>query len=377
MAGIYIHIPFCKQACHYCNFHFSTSLKSKDFLVSSIAEEIFLKSKINKEKIETIYFGGGTPTLLDISDFEIILKSISKNYKIISNPEITLEANPDDISLEKLKNFKNLSINRLSIGVQSFIDSELKLMNRAHDSKKALKSVEDSKKVFDNISVDLLYGLPDSSVETLNYNIKILTDFDVNHISSYAITLEPKTALEKFVNSGIVVLPDDKIVYDQFMHVNKELVLKNYINYELSSFAKENFFSKNNTAYWSRKKYIGVGPSAHSYDGLSRSWNISNNKRYIDQINSGKLYHKIEELSKIDQYNEYIMTGLRTMWGISLTYLEHHFDSHFKDYFLNTVKKYVDQNLINRDKDIYTTTESGRFLADGIASELFMIDLTD
>ena len=377
MAGIYIHIPFCKQACHYCNFHFSTSLKSKDFIVNAIAEEIFLKSKINNEKIETIYFGGGTPTLLDISDFEIILKSIGKNYKIISNPEITLEANPDDISLEKLKNFKNLSINRLSIGVQSFIDSELKLMNRVHDSKKALKSVEDSKKVFDNISVDLLYGLPDSSVETLNYNIKILTDFDVNHISSYAITLEPKTALEKFVNSGIVVLPDDKIVYDQFMHVNKELVLKNYINYELSSFAKENFFSKNNTAYWSRKKYIGVGPSAHSYDGLSRSWNISNNKRYNDQINSGKLYHKIEELSKIDQYNEYIMTGLRTMWGISLNYIEQHFDSYFKDYFLNTVKKYVDQNLINRDKDIYTTTESGRFLADGIASELFMIDLTD
>ena len=260
MAGIYIHIPFCKQACHYCNFHFSTSLKSKDFLVNAIAEEIFLKSKFNKEKIETIYFGGGTPTLLDISDFEIILKSIDKNYKIISDPEITLEANPDDISLEKLKNFKNLSINRLSIGVQSFIDSELKLMNRAHDSKKALKSVEDSKKVFDNISVDLLYGLPNSSVETLNYNIKILTDFDVNHISSYAITIEPKTALEKFVNTGIVVLPDDKIVYEQFMHVNKELVLKNYINYELSSFAKENYFSKNNTAYWSRKKYIGVGP---------------------------------------------------------------------------------------------------------------------
>ena len=377
MAGIYIHIPFCKQACHYCNFHFSTSLKSKDFLVNAIAEEIFLKSKINKEKIETIYFGGGTPTLLDISDFEIILKSIDKNYKIISDPEITLEANPDDISLEKLKNFKNLSVNRLSIGVQSFIDSELKLMNRAHDSKKALKSVEDSKKVFDNISVDLLYGLPNSSVETLNYNIKILTDFDVNHISSYAITIEPKTALEKFVNTGIVVLPDDKIVYEQFIHVNKELVLKNYINYELSSFAKENYFSKNNTAYWSRKKYIGVGPSAHSYDGLNRSWNISNNKKYIENINSGKLYHKTEELSKIDQYNEYIMTGLRTMWGISLNYIEQQFDSRFKEYFLKTVKKYINQNLINKHKDIYTTTESGRFLADGIASELFMIDLTD
>ena len=377
MSGIYIHIPFCKQACHYCNFHFSTSLKSKDSIIKAIVEEITLKSKLNNEVIETIYFGGGTPSILDLNDFEKILNSIFKNYKIGTDPEITLEANPDDLSKEKLKNLKKQSINRLSIGVQSFVENELKLMNRAHDSNKAIKSIEISKLIFDNISVDLLYGLPDSSVDTLNYNIDILTKFNINHISSYAITLEPKTALEKYVKNGLVELPDDNIVFDQFIYVNKELVANNYINYELSSFAKPNFFSKNNTAYWKRKKYIGIGPSAHSYDGINRSWNISNNKKYVDQINSGNLYYKTEKLSKIDHYNEYIMTGLRTMWGISLGYIENKFDNKFKNYFLKNVKKYVDQNLIKINDDVYKTTESGRFLADGIASELFMIDLSN
>ena len=377
MSGIYIHIPFCKQACHYCNFHFSTNLKSKDLIIKAITDEIILKAKFNNEVIETIYFGGGTPSILDLNDFEKILNSIFKNYKIGTEPEITLEANPDDLSKAKLKNLKKQSINRLSIGVQSFVEKELKLMNRAHDSNKAIKSIEISKLIFENISVDLLYGLPDSSVDTLNYNIDILTKFNVNHISSYAITLEPKTALEKFVKKGLVELPDDNIVFDQFIYVNKELVANNYINYELSSFAKPNFFSKNNTAYWKRKKYIGIGPSAHSYDGTNRSWNISNNKKYVDQINSGNLYYKTEKLSKIDHYNEYIMTGLRTMWGISLGYIENKFDKQFKNYFLKNVKKYVDQNLIKINDDVYKTTEHGRFLADGIASELFMIDLSN
>ena len=344
-------------------------------IIKAITDEIILKAKFNNEVIETIYFGGGTPSILDLNDFEKILNSIFKNYKIGTDPEITLEANPDDLSKAKLKNLKKQSINRLSIGVQSFVEKELKLMNRAHDSNKAIKSIEISKLIFDNISVDLLYGLPDSSVDTLNYNIDILTKFNVNHISSYAITLEPKTALEKYVKNGLVELPDDNIVFDQFIYVNKELVANNYINYELSSFAKPNFFSKNNTAYWKRKKYIGIGPSAHSYDGINRSWNISNNKKYVDQINSGNLYYKTEKLSKIDHYNEYIMTGLRTMWGISLGYIENKFDSKFKNYFLKNVKKYVDQNLIKINDDVYKTTESGRFLADGIASELFMIDL--
>lgn len=346
-------------------------------IIKAITDEIILKAKFNNEVIETIYFGGGTPSILDLNDFEKILNSIFKNYKIGTDPEITLEANPDDLSKAKLKNLKKQSINRLSIGVQSFVEKELKLMNRAHDSSKAIKSIEISKLIFDNISVDLLYGLPDSSVDTLNYNIDILTKFNVNHISSYAITLEPKTALEKYVKNGLVELPDDNIVFDQFIYVNKELVANNYINYELSSFAKPNFFSKNNTAYWKRKKYIGIGPSAHSYDGINRSWNISNNKKYVDQINSGNLYYKTEKLSKIDHYNEYIMTGLRTMWGISLGYIENKFDKQFKNYFLKNVKKYVDQNLIKINDDVYKTTEHGRFLADGIASELFMIDLSN
>ena len=232
MAGLYIHIPFCKKACHYCNFHFSTNQKYKSDFLEALCKELDIRSiELNDNILESIYFGGGTPSLLGYEDITTILNVIYDNYKVDTNVEITLEANPDDLNPKKVKQLSLTKINRLSIGVQSFIDSELKLMNRAHDSKKALKSVEDSKKVFDNISVDLLYGLPNSSVETLNYNLKILTDFDVNHISSYAITIEPKTALEKFVNTGIVVLPDDKIVYEQFIHVNKELVLKNYINY--------------------------------------------------------------------------------------------------------------------------------------------------
>jgi oxygen-independent coproporphyrinogen-3 oxidase len=377
LAGIYIHIPFCKQACHYCNFHFSTNLKSKKIIIDSIIKEIKLKSKFENEEIETIYFGGGTPTLLTSLETEAILNCIYKYYKVKSESEITIEANPDDIRIDRLKFLKKLSFNRLSIGVQSFIDSELKLMNRAHNSHKAIRSVEVSKSIFNNISVDLLYGLPDSNIETLDQNINILLNFDIKHISSYALTLEPKTALEKFIKKGLVELPNDDIVFEQFKHVNKKLISNDYINYELSSFAKQNFFSKNNTGYWLRKKYTGIGPSAHSYNGLYRSWNISNNKKYIDQIQSGKLFYKKEILSKVDQYNEYIMTGLRTMWGISIKFIENKFGKNFKNHFLKSIKKYIDQKLIHISNDMYITTDSARFLADGIAADLFIIDLSE
>tara|TARA_X000000950_G_scaffold258982_1_gene327009 strand:- start:1049 stop:2182 length:1134 start_codon:yes stop_codon:yes gene_type:complete len=377
LAGIYIHIPFCKQACHYCNFHFSTNLKSKKIIIDSIIKEIKLKSKFENEEIETIYFGGGTPTLLTSLETEAILDCIYKYYKVKSESEITIEANPDDIRIDKLKFLKKLSFNRLSIGVQSFIDSELKLMNRAHNSRKAIRSVEVSKSIFNNISVDLLYGLPNSNIETLDHNINILLDFDIKHISSYALTLEPKTALEKFIKKDLVELPNDDIVFEQFKHVNKELISNDYVNYELSSFAKKNFFSKNNTGYWLRKKYIGIGPSAHSYNGVYRSWNISNNKKYIDQIQSGKLFYKKEILTKIDQYNEYIMTGLRTMWGISINFIENKFGKNFKNHFLKSIKKYIEQKLIHISNGMYITTDSARFLADGIAADLFIIDLTE
>ncbi len=375
MAGIYIHIPFCKQSCHYCNFHFSTSTKNKDEVLEAIEKEIKQKGQTTNEAISTIYFGGGTPSILDVSEINSIIKRIYKEFNVESEAEITIEANPDDLNKEKIINLSLTEINRLSIGVQSFIDKELKIMNRAHDSKKALNSIEISKKYFNNISIDLMYGVPESTLESWTHNLDTVSQFDINHISSYALTLEPKTALESFVRKLIVDMPEEGLVYDQYNLINKKLEPLGFINYEVCSFAKENFFSKNNSAYWLRKKYIGIGPSAHSFDGKSRSWNISNNKKYIDQIKKGKSFYKKEKLSKVDQYNEYVMTGFRTIWGVSANFIENNFNSKFKNYFTDRIQKHIDQkNIIVKD-DIYTTTNEGRFLADGISSDLFLVNL--
>ena len=375
MAGIYIHIPFCKQSCHYCNFHFSTSTKNKDEVLDAIEKEIKQKGQTTNEAISTIYFGGGTPSILDVNEINSIIKRIHKEFNVESEAEITIEANPDDLNKEKIINLSLTEINRLSIGVQSFIDKELRIMNRAHDSKKALNSIEISKKYFNNISIDLMYGVPESTLESWTYNLDTVSQFDINHISSYALTLEPKTALESFVRKLIVDMPEEGLVYDQYNLINKKLEPLGFINYEVCSFAKENFFSKNNSAYWLRKKYIGIGPSAHSFDGKSRSWNISNNKKYIDQIKKGKSFYKKEKLSKVDQYNEYVMTGFRTIWGVSANFIENNFNSKFKNYFTDRIQKHIDQkNIIVKD-DIYTTTNEGRFLADGISSDLFLVNL--
>jgi len=375
LAGIYIHIPFCKQSCYYCNFHFSTSTKNKDEVLDAIEKEIKQKGQTTNEAISTIYFGGGTPSILDVNEINSIINRIHKEFNVESEAEITIEANPDDLNKEKIINLSLTEINRLSIGVQSFIDKELKIMNRAHDSKKALNSIEISKKYFNNISIDLMYGVPESTLESWTYNLDTVSQFDINHISSYALTLEPKTALESFVRKLVVEMPEEELVYDQYNLINKKLEPLGFINYEVCSFAKENFFSKNNSAYWLRKKYIGIGPSAHSFDGKSRSWNISNNKKYIDQIKKGKSFYKKEKLSKVDQYNEYVMTGFRTIWGVSANFIENNFNSKFKNYFTDRIQKHIDQkNIIVKD-DIYTTTNEGRFLADGISSDLFLVNL--
>ena len=248
-------------------------------------------------------------------------------------------------------------------------------MNRAHDSKKAMKSLELSKKYFDNISIDLIYGVPDSNLETWAYNLEVTMGFDVNHVSTYALTIEPKTALESFVRKLIVDMPREGLIYKQYNLINEKLEPRGFINYEVCSFAKENFFSKNNSAYWLRKKYIGIGPSAHSFDGKSRSWNISNNKKYVEHINDGRSYHKREELTTIDQYNEYVMTGFRTIWGVSTEFLETNFNLKFKHYFIEKIQKHIDQKNIILNDNVYTTTKKGRFLADGIASDLFLLNL--
>ena len=375
MLGIYIHIPFCKKSCHYCNFHFSTSLKNKEDMIKAINKEIYQKAILNNDKVSTIYFGGGTPSILDVEEINLIIDNIYKNFNVGKNIEITIEANPDDLSKHKLNDLSKTKINRISIGVQSFIDKELKIMNRVHDSKKAIKSIEMAKKYFNNISVDLLYGVPDSSIKSWNYNLDTISSFNINHISAYALTVEPKTALESFIKKSILSMPDEELVYSQYKLINEKLSSKNFINYEVCSFAQKDFFSKNNSAYWLRKKYIGIGPSAHSFDGESRSWNISNNKKYIDQIRDGDNYYKKENLTKVDQYNEYIMTGLRTIWGVSVKHIESNFDVRFKNYFLKKIKSHIAKKNVYKEDDLYLTTQSGRFLADGIASDLFLVNL--
>ena len=375
MAGIYVHIPFCKQSCYYCNFHFSTSDKKRGEVLNAIEHEIAQKARLSNEKISTIYFGGGTPSILDAKQINSIINKIHKEFKVEENAEITLEANPDDLKINKVIDLSKTKINRLSIGVQSFIDRELKSMNRAHDSKKAMKSLELSKKYFDNISIDLIYGVPDSTLETWAYNLEVTMGFDVNHVSTYALTIEPKTALESFVRKLIVDMPKEGLIYKQYNLINEKLEPRGFINYEVCSFAKENFFSKNNSAYWLRKKYIGIGPSAHSFDGKSRSWNISNNKKYVEHINDGRSYYKREELTTIDQYNEYVMTGFRTIWGVSTEFLETNFNLKFKHYFIEKIQKHIDQKNIILNDNVYTTTKKGRFLADGIASDLFLLNL--
>ena len=374
MAGLYIHIPFCKKACHYCNFHFSTSLKNRKKIISSMIKEIEIKSIGYEDLIETIYFGGGTPSILSIIEIDSLIKAVIDNFKISKKPEITLEANPDDLNTSKLKELSNSLINRLSIGIQSFNDQDLKLMNRSHNSFDSINCIDNSLKYFDNISIDLIYGMPNSNLISWEKNLNLALNWDLNHISAYALTVEPKTALEKYIQKEIILPLDEEFVYDQFNLMYDKLSDLNYINYELSSFAKKGYFSKNNSGYWLGKKYVGIGPSSHSFDGFSRSWNVSNNKLYVSDIKNNKMYHQKEKLTHIDQYNEYIMTGLRTMWGISLSNLQEKFGKKIKTHFVKKSKKFIESELLIIENDLIKTSKKGKFLSDGIASELFLIN---
>ncbi|MEO0039046.1 MAG: hypothetical protein RIQ59_2257 [Bacteroidota bacterium] len=376
MSGIYIHIPFCKQACHYCDFHFSTSLKKKDEMILALAKEIEMrKSEFQDEVVETIYFGGGTPSRLQIADLRLQIETIYQNYKVTKNPEITLEANPDDLSIDYLIELSKIGINRLSIGIQSFFEDDLKMMNRAHNSAEAKKCLEEATKYFDNISIDLIYGIPGMSNENWIQNIEMALAYKVPHISSYALTVEPKTALHSFIQKKIIPQPDEEVAQEHFQILVEKLTENDFIHYELSNFGKENYFSKNNSSYWLGKKYIGIGPSAHSYDGQKRSWNVSNNSVYIKSILENKLPMETEILSKTDRYNEYIMTGLRTMWGVSLERIEKEFGKTYLDYLNKQAARYIEDHLLFLDDAILRTTQKGKFLSDGMASDLFLLNL--
>ena len=373
--GVYIHIPFCKQACHYCDFHFSTKMDKKEAMVSALKKELQLrKDEFKNETVETIYFGGGTPSVLSSEEINSIIQSVYKNFQIAENPEITLEANPDDLSEEKIKQLASSPINRLSIGVQSFFEEDLKLMNRAHNALEAEKCIREALKYFDNISIDLIYGMPNMSKERWQQNIEKAIAFNIPHISSYALTVEPKTALANFVKKGIIKPAKDEVAQEHFNILNDTLTKAGFSCYEISNFGKPGYFSKNNTAYWLQKKYIGIGPSAHSFNGVQRAWNTSNNIKYIAAIENDKLPMEFEVLSKKDKYNEYIMTGLRTIWGVSIPKVKDQFGDKYSEYLLEQAQKYIDEHLLFLDGDSLITTQKGKFLADGIASNLFMLN---
>ena len=378
MSGIYIHIPFCKQACHYCDFHFSTSMKKKEEMVLALAKEITIrKNESQGETIETIYFGGGTPSVLTNDEINFLISEVYKNYRVAENPEITLEANPDDLSAERILELSKSPINRLSIGIQSFYEEDLKMMNRAHNAAEAIKCLQEATKYFDNISLDLIYGIPGMSDEMWKQNIETALSFGIPHISSYALTVEPKTALSKLIQTGKIAAPQDEAASNHFMVLVETLQQNGFIHYELSNFGKENYFSKNNSAYWLGKKYIGIGPSAHSYDGEKRGWNIANNSLYLKYIENNELPIETEILTKSDRYNEYIMTGLRTIWGVSLERIETEFGLEYLNYLKKQSQKFLSDDLLSVENNILKPTLKGKFLTDGIASDLFYLNLED
>ncbi|OXA70110.1 coproporphyrinogen III oxidase [Flavobacterium aquidurense] len=376
MSGIYIHIPFCKQACHYCDFHFSTSMKKKDDMVLALAKEIARrKNEFSTEIVETIYFGGGTPSVLSNDEINFLISEVYKNYKVVENPEITLEANPDDLSTERIFELSKSPINRLSIGIQSFYEEDLKMMNRAHNSAEAINCLTEATKYFDNISLDLIYGIPGLTDEMWKKNIETALSFGIPHISSYALTVEPKTALRKLIDTGKIAEPQDEVASNHFMILVEMLQKNGFIHYELSNFGKEGYFSKNNSAYWLGKKYIGIGPSAHSYDGEKRGWNIANNSLYLKSIQNDELPIETEILTISDRYNEYIMTGLRTIWGVSLERIETEFGLEYLNYLKKQSQKFLNDDLLSIENNILKPTAKGKFLTDGIASDLFYLNL--
>ena len=374
MAGIYLHIPFCKKACHYCDFHFSTSPQYKDQMVKALRSEIILrKDYTGQEQIETIYFGGGTSSLLSADELQVLISEITNHYPVSSSAEITLEANPDDLNPQKVKELRQTLINRFSIGVQSFFEEDLKWMNRAHNAREAqsaVKRVQDAG--FENITVDLIYGYPLLSDDKWKSNIQQLIELQVPHISSYSITVEPATALASFIHSGKQKPMDETQSAGQFLMLMEQLQEAGFEHYEISNFAKPGMYSRHNSNYWQGVPYLGIGPSAHSYNGDTRQWNVSNNSRYIEAIQQKKIPSEIETLSTENRVNEFIMTSLRTSWGMNLDTISKQFGSDYAAEIQNGLEPFLDKSWIITKDQIVTLTTEGKLFADHIASELFI-----
>jgi oxygen-independent coproporphyrinogen-3 oxidase len=374
MAGIYLHIPFCTQKCHYCNFFSLASKKNTAAFVSAICNEIVLqKDYLQNESISTIYFGGGTPSLLNNSDLKNIFENVFSTFKIEEDAEITLEANPDDLKIDKIKELSDSPINRLSIGIQSFFDDDLQFLNRSHSSNQASEAIFNAhKQGLSNISIDLIYGIPTLTDKKWKENIKIAIDSGVQHISAYSLTVEANTAFDLFIKKGRIKAPEEEQAARQFEILMDTMNNQGFIHYEISNFCKEGFFSRHNSNYWKQQKYLGLGPSAHSFDLDSRQWNVANLQQYIQSINAGNIPFEKEILTASQKYNEYIMTGLRTIWGVNLKEVKLKFGEEFLSYLNKNSQKYIADKTMELKENALILTEKGKFLADGIASDLFI-----
>ncbi len=373
---IYIHIPFCKQKCSYCNFHFSTSLNFKDEMLRAMKTEMLLrKNELQNKSLKSLYFGGGTPSILSVDEISSLIDEVLKYFSFEKDIEITLEANPDDLDKSFLKQLAGTPVNRLSIGTQSFFEDDLKLMNRAHSASEAESSIKRAQDFgFENLSIDLIYGSPTSSLEIWKENLNKTIALEVPHISSYALTVEPKTALENWISKGKVKSPKEEEQNREFYYLSDFLKDNGFEHYEVSNFAKPGFYSRHNSAYWKYQEYLGIGPSAHSYNGFDiRSWNVANNQQYIKKLNDKLLAKEEEILSREDQFNEMIMIGLRTIWGVDLKSLKNKFSDRMLEHFQIEIKSKIEEGILIIENDHLKIPEKHWFMADGIASDLFIV----
>ncbi len=375
MSGLYIHIPFCRQACNYCNFHFSTQLKYEDDLVSAILVELRKRKDYLSRSmpLQSIYFGGGTPSIISISNLKKIFESIRLHFQIHDDCEITFEANPEDINKQKLSSWIDLGVNRLSIGVQSFVDSELKWMNRIHNSTDTHNALDLVNNEDLSYSLDLIFGIPGSTKESYQKNIEKALKLKPDHISAYALTVEEGTLLAHQIHKNISQQPNDLESKAQFYLSHDIFTANGYEHYEISNYARDSKYAVHNSNYWKGVHYLGIGPSAHSYNGESRSWNVANNAKYISIINEGLDVNTTEALTTEDQFNEKIMVGLRTKWGINLPELTSKFPPKFIAALINNLEEKVNDGWIIKDKDNYTLSKEALILADGIASDMFIV----
>lgn len=376
MAGLYIHIPFCKQACHYCDFHFSTQLSNKGNLIKALIKEIEIqKYYLKEEVIKTIYFGGGTPSILSEIEINSLLNSVRKNFAIDADAEVTLEANPDDLSKESLLNFKTAGINRLSIGIQSFDDGVLRFLNRAHNCTKATESVELAREVgFGNISIDLIYSIPGQSLEDWLRNIRYALSLSPEHISAYSLTIEDKTVFGNWAKKGKLIAMDEDPSATQFEVLMETLDANGFEQYEISNFCKPGFVSRHNSSYWNQESYLGVGPSAHSFNGSLRQSNVRNNSFYIKSIESGIIPSEVEILTRENKINETILISIRTSQGLELQQLKTRYDYDVPGLFKIKIDQMVGQELITVMDNRLILTKKGKLVADKIAYDLFVED---